>query len=160
MDKSSGAGNEKLETILVVEDTDVLLELIVTVLNRANFVVLQATSGLDALSVAGDHPGKIDLLLSDVRLPGMSGHEVAEALQQSRPEMHVMFMSGYAGGDMLVLNYGWAFIEKPFVSKKLVEMINVVLHTPDRSQGNRQYDEIKDTGAPPSKDTETKGESE
>jgi DNA-binding response OmpR family regulator len=61
---------------------------------------------------------------------------------------------------MLVLNYGWAYIQKPFVPTKLVEMINVVLHTPTKSQGNRQYDQMKDTGTPPSKDTETKGENE
>lgn len=55
-----------------------------------------------------------------------------------------MFMSGYPGGDLLVLNYGWAFIQKPFVSAKLLEMVNVVLHTSDRSQDLDQFDTRKD----------------
>ena len=58
--------------------------------------------------------------------------------------MQVMFMSGFTGGNLLVLNYGWAFIEKPFVPEKLVAMINVVLHTPDKSQGSSQYDTRRD----------------
>jgi hypothetical protein len=61
-----------------------------------------------------------------------------------RPDMHVMLMSGMAGGDLLVLNYGWAFIQKPFVSVKLLEMVNLVLHTPDRSQGAREFNIFKD----------------
>jgi hypothetical protein len=60
----------------------------------------------------------------------------------------MMFMSGFTGGNLLVLNYGWAFIEKPFVPLKLLEMVDVVLHTPDKSQGSRQYDTRGDTGKP------------
>jgi hypothetical protein len=55
-------------------------------------------------------------------------------------------MSGFADGDLLVLNYGWAFIQKPFVATKLVEMIDVVLHTRDKSQGSRQYEAGNDIG--------------
>jgi hypothetical protein len=54
-----------------------------------------------------------------------------------------MLMSGFSG-DLLVLNYGWAFIEKPFLAKKLVEMVTEVLHTPDKSQGSNQFDKRKD----------------
>ena len=142
----AGLPGEKLETILVVDDIEAVLHLCVSILKRANFVVLEATSGDDAIKLAAEYDGKIDLLLSDVKMPGMSGPDLGETLKKVRPDMHVMFMSGYAGGDLLVLNYGWAFIEKPFVPTKLVEMINVVLHTPDKSQGTRQYDQIKVTG--------------
>lgn len=138
----AGSPGKKLETILVVDDVEAVLRFCASILEHANFVVLKAASGDDAIKLAAGYDGKIDLLLSDVRMPGMSGPDLGETLKKARPEMHVMFMSGYAGGDMLVLNYGWAFIEKPFVSKKLVEMINVVLHTPDKSQGTRQYDQI------------------
>jgi DNA-binding NtrC family response regulator len=79
-------------------------------------------------------------------MPGMTGPELGETLKKVRPDMHVMLMSGFPGGDLLVLNYGWAFIQKPFVPKKLVEMINSVLHMPSRSQGPDQYDTRKDTG--------------
>jgi two-component system cell cycle sensor histidine kinase/response regulator CckA len=129
-----------LETILVVDDNDIVLTLIASILKAANFVVLKAVNGPDAISVAASHTGEIHLLLSDVQMPGMSGPDLGTALKQSRPNMHVMLMTGYAEGDLLVLNYGWALIDKPFVAKWLVEMINVVLHTPDRSQSSRHYD--------------------
>ena len=56
-----------------------------------------------------------------------------------------MFMSSFTGGNLLVLNYGWSFIEKPFVTAKLVEMVNDVLHSPDKSQSKSGYDTRKDT---------------
>jgi hypothetical protein len=63
-----------------------------------------------------------------------------------RPEIHVMQMSGGAHDTMIVLNYGWAFLQKPFVAKKLAEMINDVLHTQDRSQlGGESFDSRLDT---------------
>jgi hypothetical protein len=55
-----------------------------------------------------------------------------------------MLMSSYPDGNLLVLNYGWAFIQKPFVPKKQVEMINSVLHSPDRSQGSYEFGLRKD----------------
>ena len=137
---------EKPETILVVDDTSLLLHAVVAVLEKANYSVLQANSGHQALEVAANHPGHIDLLLSDVQMPLMSGPELGEALLVTRPDIRLMFMSGFAGGSLLVLNYGWAFIEKPFVRAKLLEMINVVLHSPNKSQGSRQYDSRKDSG--------------
>jgi two-component system cell cycle sensor histidine kinase/response regulator CckA len=138
---------EKLETILVVDDTDLVLKVIVGILKNANFVVLQATSGPTAIKLSGDYDGKIDLLLSDVKMPEMSGPDLGAILKKTRPEMHVMFMSGFHGGDLLVLNYGWAYIDKPFVSMKLLEMVNRVLHAPDKSQGSHQFDTRKDEAA-------------
>jgi two-component system cell cycle sensor histidine kinase/response regulator CckA len=70
MRKSSG---ETLETILVVDDTDLVIEVVVAVLKNANFHVLHADSGAHALKLAADYVGRIDLLLSDVKMPGMSG---------------------------------------------------------------------------------------
>jgi DNA-binding NtrC family response regulator len=135
-------------TILVVDDTEMVRELVVRILQNAKFHVLQASSGADALKVAQDYTGRIDLLLSDVQMPGMTGPDLGEAIKKSRPDMRMMFMSGFTGGNLLVLNYGWAFIEKPFVPLKLLEMVDVVLHTPDKSQGSRQYDTRGDTGKP------------
>jgi DNA-binding NtrC family response regulator len=132
-----------LETILVVDDTETVLKTVVAILRASRFHVLQATNGSSAIKLATAYDGKIDLLLSDVKMPEMSGPELGEALMKSRPDLHVMFMSGYSGGDLLVLNYGWAFIEKPFVATRLVEMVKNVLHTPDKSQGNRQFDTRK-----------------
>ena len=120
-----------------------ILKVVVAILNKANFNVLEAESGEEAIKLVKNHPGKISLLLSDVQMPSMTGPELGETLKKLVPDLRVMLMSGFAGGSMLVLNYGWAFIEKPFLPGKLLEMINVVLHSPDKSQGNNQYDTRK-----------------
>jgi DNA-binding NtrC family response regulator len=137
---------EKLETILVVDDNETILKVVVEILKRANFRVLSAGDGVDAVEVAGKTEGRIDLLLSDVDMPLMSGPDLGLLLKKTRPDLHVMLMSGGDNGNLLVLNYGWAFIQKPFVSTKLVQMITDVLHTPDRSQpGGQEFDSRKDT---------------
>ena len=133
------AGNT-LETILVVEDHPVVLEAVCEILERAGFCVLAANSGAEAIRTEGLTEGTIHLLLSDVMMPDMSGPAVAELLKNRRPEMRVMLMSGYHDGDLLLLNYGWHFIEKPFVPTALVKKVNEVLHSPDRSQRNDQFD--------------------
>src|SRR4030095_4199718 len=76
----------------------------------------------------------------DVMMPDMSGPVIARILKKYRPAMRVMLMSGYPGGDMLFLNHGWHFIEKPFLPAKLVEKVNEVLHSPLRSQGDDHFD--------------------
>ena len=141
--------NGMLETILVVDDHEAVLNSVVTVLENANFVVLSANSGANALKVAANTNGRIDLLLSDVDMPHMSGPDLGEALKKTRPNIHVMLMSGGASGNLLVLNYGWAFIQKPFIASKLVEMITDVLHSANRSQlGGQEFDSRKDTKNP------------
>ena len=135
-----------LETILVVDDHELVLGVVAEILEQANFFVLKADSGPGAIKLAQETDRSIDLLLSDVNMPGMSGPDLGEILKKSRPEIHVMLMSGGADGNLLVLNYGWAFIQKPFVAKKLVEMVTHVLHSEDRSQpGGQEFDSRKDT---------------
>jgi DNA-binding NtrC family response regulator len=76
----------------------------------------------------------------------MSGADLGEALKKTRSDLRVMLMSGGAKGSLLVLNYGWAFIQKPFVPMKLVQMVTDVLHSPNRSQlGGQEFDSRKDT---------------
>jgi len=137
-----------LETILVVDDDQWVLHVVVTILQRARFHVLSAANGTNAVKLARETKGRIDLLLSDVDMPLMSGPDLGEELKKDRPELHVMLMSGGADGNLLVLNYGWAFIQKPFVPTKLVEMVTEVLHSRDRSQpGGQEFDSRKDTEA-------------
>jgi two-component system cell cycle sensor histidine kinase/response regulator CckA len=136
---------ELLETILVVDDNELVLTVVLTILKGENFRVLSANSGPAALQLAEQTDRKIDLLLSDVEMPQMSGPDLGEALKKTRPDMHVMLMSGGDHGNLLVLNYGWAYIQKPFVAVKLVQMVNDVLHSPNRSQlGGQEFDSRKD----------------
>jgi DNA-binding NtrC family response regulator len=108
--------------------------------------VLSAGNGPDALKLAAETDGKIDLVLSDVDMPEMSGPDLGQLLKKTRPDLHVMLMSGGADGNLLVLNYGWAFIQKPFIPKKLVEMVTEVLHSPDRSQpGGQEFESRVDS---------------
>ena len=135
-----------LETILVVDDNAAVLKLVVEILKHAHFNVLSAVDGARALELAGKTEERIDLLLSDVDMPLMSGPDLGLMLKKDRPDMHVMLMSGGENGNLLVLNYGWAFIQKPFVSTRLVQMILAVLRSPDRSQsGGQEFDIRKDT---------------
>jgi two-component system cell cycle sensor histidine kinase/response regulator CckA len=131
-----------LETLLVVDDNEMVLKVVVAILERANFRVLSAHSGADAIRLAGETHHNIHLLLADVDMPQMSGPELGGTLKKIRPDMRVMLMSGGVDG-MLVLNYGWAYLQKPFMAVKLVQMVNAVLHTPDRSQLPDEFDRRK-----------------
>ena len=138
------------ETILVVDDDELVLKVVVAILKEARFRVLSACNGSKAIHLAGKHHGVIDLLLSDVDMPAMSGPDLGEALKVTRPDMHVMLMSGGDNGNLLVLNYGWAYIQKPFVRTKLVEMVTHVLNSPNRSQpGGQEFDSRKDVAKTP-----------
>jgi len=136
----------KRETILVVDNDETVLDSVVLILERANFLVLSAHSGAEAVELAKGTEARIDLLLSDVDMPSMSGPDLGQTLKKARPSLRVMLMSGGTDGNLLVLNYGWAFIQKPLVSEKLVQMITEVLHVPDRSQsGGQEFESHKDT---------------
>ncbi len=136
----------KLETILVVDDNDDVLNAVVQLLERANFQVLSAGNGADAIELAKETKGRIDLLLSDIDMPVISGPDLGVALKKTRPDIRVMLMSGGQNGNLLVLNYGWAFIQKPFVATRLVQMIIEVLRSPDRSQrSGQEFDTRKET---------------
>ena len=117
--------------VLIIDDNDDLREMVVVILEHANFRVLAAGNGADALKLAKAEVGKIHILLADVEMPEMSGPDLGEALRKIRPDIRVMFMSGGAKGNLLVLNYGWAYIQKPFVPVKLVEMVTEVLDSPN-----------------------------
>jgi two-component system cell cycle sensor histidine kinase/response regulator CckA len=134
-----------LETILVVDDDETIRKTVVAILERANFRVLSAHSGSDAIKLAEATDGQIHMLLSDVEMPQISGPDLGQTLKRTRPDLHVMLMSGGNNGNLLVLNYGWAYIQKPFVSVKLVQMVTDVLRSPDRSQlGGQEFDSRKD----------------
>ncbi len=94
----------------------------------------------EAIKISLEFTGTIHLLLTDVMMPGMSGPDLAKKLMEQRTEMRVMLMTGYADGELLILNYGWRLITKPFVPTLLREKVNAVLHSPNRSQGTDHFD--------------------
>ena len=135
-----------LETILVVDNDEAVLTTVVALLEGAYFRVLSADRGANAIKLAEETEGPIHLLLSEVELPDMSGPALGQTLKSNREDIHVMLMSGQDNGNLLVLNYGWAYIRKEVVPVKLIQMVTSVLHAPDRSQLGDEFDSAKDTG--------------
>lgn len=123
-----------IETILLVESRSALRKLVVQILEDAHFSVIAASSAKEAIRVEAEFPGTIGLLLGGLSLTGMSGPNLAKRLQEQRPQMRVMFMAGYPGGALLLLNCGWQYIEKPFVASVLASKIKDILRAETREQ--------------------------
>jgi two-component system cell cycle sensor histidine kinase/response regulator CckA len=118
------------ETILLVEDEDAVRRLARRALEMSGYRILEASHGGEALRVCGEHGGTIDLLLTDVVMPLMSGAELAEQLKPLRPDMRVLFMSGYtedALGKHGVLAPETAFLYKPFTPDSLRRTVRETL---------------------------------
>jgi two-component system cell cycle sensor histidine kinase/response regulator CckA len=118
------------ETVLLVEDNDLVRKVSRRVLEQYGYRVLEAEDARKALMVSGQHEGLIDLMVTDVVMPEMSGKELAECLQVLRPEMKVLYMSGYADNAVVrrgVVSPGVAFLEKPFTPDVLAGKVREVL---------------------------------
>jgi two-component system cell cycle sensor histidine kinase/response regulator CckA len=114
------------ETLLVVEDEDALRDVAGRILSAAGYQVLSADGGVQALELAARHDGSIDLLLSDVVMPGMLGKDLAERLTHARPDTRVLYMSGYAQPVLHsqgTLDPGVALLEKPFTANDLLTAV-------------------------------------
>ena len=109
-------------TILLAEDERPVRTFVLAMLQKAGYNVIMATDGQDGLAKSREFKGKIDLLLSDVEMPNMTGIELATQIQIERPEVHVLLISG-----MLLLNEGWQFLPKPFTSNILKQRIHHLL---------------------------------
>jgi two-component system, cell cycle sensor histidine kinase and response regulator CckA len=114
------------ETILLVEDEEAVRGLLYEVLTENGYNVLKAASGAEALRVSRAHRGSLDLLLTDVVMPGMGGREVATALTAERPGLRVLFASGYTAEAIArhgVLEPGTDLIHKPFTPDALLRRV-------------------------------------
>ena len=121
------------ETVLVVEDEESLRNVICEGLTAAGCKVLLALDGADGLRVAAEHTGNIDLVLTDVVMPKVSGRELAAALKLKHPESKIVFMSGYAEPAVRkeLSQFGSAYIEKPVTLRQLIRVLqSVVKGTP------------------------------
>jgi PAS domain S-box-containing protein len=118
-------------TILLVEDEQAVRELASRILRRQGYRILEAADGQAALRIAGDHMGEIDLLLTDVVMPGgFSGRQLAEQLVSQRHDLKVLYMSGYTDDAIThygVLDAGIAYLQKPFTPNALVHKVQEVL---------------------------------
>jgi signal transduction histidine kinase/ActR/RegA family two-component response regulator len=122
------------ETILLVEDEDAVRELARQILRLNGYTVLQAARGHEALRVSLEYDGCIDLLLTDVIMPQMNGRELAELLTKQRPELRVVYMSGYAENAIVhqgALEPGVVLVEKPFNPEVLVRTVRQCLDRQD-----------------------------
>lgn len=122
----AGAG----QTILVVEDEELVRDLVARILRSQGYQIHLAGSGLEALQVSEQCSGDVDLLLADLKMPEMNGLEVATRLRSRWPQMRVLYMSGYGKDVALVrqaLDEGTAFLPKPFDLDTLMEKIRAVL---------------------------------
>jgi PAS domain S-box-containing protein len=113
------------ETILLVEDEEGVRRVVETMLKRHGYNVLASASPTDALAAASLHDGTIDLLITDIVMPGLSGSKMAECLAESRPNMKVLYVSGY--GDASLSQNDAYFLQKPFSTEELAAKIREML---------------------------------
>jgi CheY-like chemotaxis protein len=116
------------ETILLVEDEPAVRSLFAQALRQAGYTVLEARNGAEALDVFAGIDGNIDLLLTDIRMPFLGGSELAGRLLARRPNLRLLYISGYAAKVELGPNA--ALLQKPFVRADLLRAVRSVLDRP------------------------------
>ncbi|MEP6995247.1 MAG: PAS domain S-box protein [Acidobacteriota bacterium] len=119
-----------VETILLVEDEDAVRNLTRRLLETGGYTVLEASSAEQALEVAQRHSGRLDMLLTDVVMPGISGPELARQLLESRPQIRILYVSGYPDEAMAsqgILELDASFLQKPFTPETLVRRVREIL---------------------------------
>jgi len=117
--------------MLLVDDEQSVRAIVLKILRRASYNVLEAESGEAALKIADQHQGKIDLVITDMFMPGLRGPEVVERLAPKRPGLRALFMSGYADQDARTgVPAGANFLNKPFSGQELAKAVEAVLKGP------------------------------
>jgi len=128
----------KPQTILLVDDENTVLDLVTKILEEEGYSVLPAAGGREGLTIAQTHKGRIDLLLTDIVMPGMSGGELARQVQELCPGIRVLYMSGYTKYTAVghgALESVDSFIWKPFNSGQLLRKVLEVLTSPSNIPG-------------------------
>jgi CheY-like chemotaxis protein len=126
----SGPPVQRSGTVLVVEDQDLFRDMIQSVLEQSGYRILVAPNGDEALRICAEQASSIDLVLTDVVMPKMSGPQLAEQLVALYPRIKVLFMSGYAGDAIVrhgILSPRTEFLQKPFGAASLVQKVQAVL---------------------------------
>jgi PAS domain S-box-containing protein len=131
--EGAGGGARGAETVLLVEDAPRVRAVVREILEMNGYRVLEAHDGQEAIEVSRQHPRSIQLMVTDVVMPQMSGRELAQHLGRTRPDMRVLFMSGYTDSAIVrhgVLEAGTAFLSKPFTPDALAAKVREVLDAP------------------------------
>ena len=118
------------ETVLIVEDEEIVRELVCQVLSEHGYDVLCAPNGAEAMQMSADHRGRIALLVTDVVMPQMGGLELSRRLTALRPDLKVLYVSGYSEDDMNeqgVLSPDVEFLEKPFTPQAITKKVREIL---------------------------------
>jgi PAS domain S-box-containing protein len=118
------------ETVLLVEDEESVRQLVRETLAAKGYRVVEADNGESGVAVAAKHQGKIDLVITDVVMPGMGGRELVKQLAQTRPETKVLYLSGYTEDAIVsegTIESGAAFLQKPFTLQNLARKVREVL---------------------------------
>jgi two-component system, cell cycle sensor histidine kinase and response regulator CckA len=117
-------------TVLVVEDESAVRSLVRRILERRGYNVLTAENGLQALELVGSYPDRIHLVITDVVMPNMGGRELSLNLTRMRPDLRILYMSGYTEDDVVRHRVGEqivSFISKPFSSDALIDKVRTML---------------------------------
>ncbi|MBI5722630.1 MAG: response regulator [Planctomycetes bacterium] len=127
---------------MVVDDEVGVMNLVARIMEQSHFKVLKATSAEDALKTAGDYEGPIDLLVTDVVMPGMNGYQMSLKMRQDRPSLKVVYMSGFS--DNIFAREAAAdkraiFLAKPFQPTMLRKAATILLNTDDASQFGEDF---------------------
>jgi len=128
--KSTSRAATGTETVLLVEDEELVRNLVRDILRQNGYSVLEAHHGTEALRVALQHAGPIHLLLTDVVMPQMGGRVLAERLKTFRPAIRILYISGYVDDDTIqegVSNPGTSFLQKPFTVETLSRKVRELL---------------------------------
>jgi two-component system cell cycle sensor histidine kinase/response regulator CckA len=113
--------------ILLAEDEPLVRNLIRSVLTARGYGVIDARDGREALELSRQYPDEIHLLLTDVRMPRMTGPELAIEIRKERPDIRVLVMSAESSNQLAVLSRGKNFIRKPFAAKALRDKVDEVM---------------------------------
>jgi CheY-like chemotaxis protein len=125
------------ETVLLVEDERVVRRVAARVLRGLGYTVIESGSGQEALAASSGYADSIDLLLTDVVMPGMSGNELAQRIAAERPSIRVLFTSGYTDDAVFrhgVIEHGLSFLQKPFSAGALTRKVREVLDAPPHAE--------------------------
>jgi CheY-like chemotaxis protein len=116
------------ETVLLVEDEESVRQLVRETLQAKGYKVVEAENGEAGVARAAEHQGKIDMVITDVVMPGMGGRELVKRLAETRPETKVLYLSGYTEDAIEgTLESGTAFLQKPFTLQNLSRKVREVL---------------------------------